>query len=79
MLPKENEGVVDRDLEVYGIQNLSLVDSSALPIIVTANLRLQYTPLSNERRALSRKHGVSNDHLGLDHGNHDENRRCGII
>ncbi|KAI1775443.1 GMC oxidoreductase [Hypoxylon cercidicola] len=37
MLPKEKGGVLGEDLKVYGVRNLRIVDSSALPVISTAN------------------------------------------
>ena len=37
MLPKENGGVVDQDLLVYGTSNLRVVDASIFPVIPQAN------------------------------------------
>ncbi|POS72820.1 choline dehydrogenase [Diaporthe helianthi] len=39
MLPREKAGVVDTNLKVYGVDNLRVVDSSAIPLISTANLQ----------------------------------------
>ncbi|KAI0900259.1 putative GMC oxidoreductase [Annulohypoxylon nitens] len=39
MLPKDMNGVVDSTLKVYGTRNLRIVDSSAIPLISTANLQ----------------------------------------
>ncbi|KAK5633877.1 hypothetical protein RRF57_009591 [Xylaria bambusicola] len=39
MLPKDKGGIVDTDLEVHGIDNLRVVDASALPTISTVNLQ----------------------------------------
>lgn len=37
MLPRENGGVVDQDLKVYGSDNLRIVDASVFPLIPHAN------------------------------------------
>ncbi|KAI1385849.1 putative glucose-methanol-choline oxidoreductase [Hypoxylon trugodes] len=39
MLPKEKGGVVDNELKVYGVKKLRIVDSSAIPLISTANVQ----------------------------------------
>lgn len=39
MLPEEKGGVVDHELKVYGVEGLRVVDSSAVPLISTANLQ----------------------------------------
>ncbi|KAL2278347.1 hypothetical protein FJTKL_14456 [Diaporthe vaccinii] len=39
MLPREKGGVVDSKLRVYGVEGLRVVDSSAVPLISTANLQ----------------------------------------
>jgi choline dehydrogenase-like flavoprotein len=39
MMPLELGGVVDEDLIVYGIEQLSIVDSSVVPLLVGATLQ----------------------------------------
>jgi choline dehydrogenase len=39
MMPLELGGVVDEDLTVYGIEQLSIVDSSIVPLLVGATLQ----------------------------------------
>lgn len=39
MLPEEKGGVVDPSLRVYGVPNVRVVDSSAVPLISNANMQ----------------------------------------
>lgn len=60
MLPEEKGGVVDSTLKVHGIEGLRVVDSSAIPIISTANL--QSTVYAFAERAadiIKQEHGMN--------------------
>lgn len=60
MLPEEKGGVVDSALKVHGIEGLRVVDSSAIPIISTANL--QSTVYAFAERAadiIKQEHGMN--------------------
>ena len=39
MLPKENGGVVDAELKVYGVQGLRVVDASIMPALVSGHIQ----------------------------------------
>lgn len=47
MLPEEAGGVVDGDCLVYGVQNLRIVDSSIVPVGLSAHMVRFSPPLSS--------------------------------
>ena len=38
MAPREDHGVVDENLKIYGIENVHIVDASVIPFIPNGNV-----------------------------------------
>ncbi|KAI0108003.1 hypothetical protein F4776DRAFT_675141 [Hypoxylon sp. NC0597] len=57
MLPEEKGGVLNPKLKVYGVDNLCVVDSSAIPLIGTANLQSTVYALAERAADLPIKQG----------------------
>ncbi|OTA62906.1 GMC oxidoreductase [Hypoxylon sp. EC38] len=59
MLPEEKGGVLSPKLKVYGVDNLRVVDSSAIPLIGTANLQSTVYALAEKAADLIKQdHGI---------------------
>lgn len=39
MLPREDNGVVDAELKVYGVSGLRVVDASIMPLLITGHIQ----------------------------------------
>lgn len=59
MLPKEKAGVVDTNLKVYGVDNLRVVDASAIPLISTANLQATVYAFAEKAADIIKNHWSS--------------------
>lgn len=60
MLPVDAGGVVDSSLRVYGIEGLRVVDSSIMPLVVTANLQATVYGVAEKAADLIKKDWVNN-------------------
>lgn len=55
MLPRDQDGVVDAELKVYGIERLRIVDSSIMPFIPMANTQTTVYAVAEKAADLIRK------------------------
>ncbi|KAI1137510.1 GMC oxidoreductase [Hypoxylon sp. FL0543] len=59
MLPEDKGGVVSSTLKVHGVENLRVVDSSAVPILSTANMQSTvYTLAERAADLIKQDHGL---------------------
>ena len=65
MLPREQGGVVDPNLIVYGVSNLRIVDASVMPILPGAHMQATVYAIAEKVRLLFRNllHHPGNIHL----------------
>lgn len=58
MLPREDGGVVDAELKVYGVEGLRVVDASVVPILISGNIQTAvYGVAERGARIVAREYG----------------------
>lgn len=59
MLPKEDGGVVDPDLRVWGTKNLRVVDASVIPVLIASHTQTAVYAIAERAAKLIIEHGQS--------------------